>query len=191
MRNAVGGAVPVTEWDRLSAPSRAEVESLVEVLKSVESRATSASAFDYEKKRRAQSSGRDSNDIIGFNEHLSGEILRVGRSSGRKGRCTSAPRSGRPGERGRRAHLGEPAHRRPGAPTNEVARLIPAVARGDLSQKMILEIDGRPVRGEFLASAPPSTRWSISQLVRGGGYARCEGGTRERREARDRPTSKG
>src|SRR3712207_3110126 len=36
------------------------------------------------------------------------------------------------------------------APTNEVARVITAVARGDLSQKMFLEIEGRPVRGEFL-----------------------------------------
>src|ERR1022692_4566918 len=36
------------------------------------------------------------------------------------------------------------------APTNEVARVITAVARGDLSQKMVLEIEGRPVRGEFL-----------------------------------------
>ena len=36
------------------------------------------------------------------------------------------------------------------APTNEVARVITAVAKGDLSQKMSLEIEGRPVRGEFL-----------------------------------------
>jgi HAMP domain-containing protein len=36
------------------------------------------------------------------------------------------------------------------APTNEVARVITAVAKGDLSQKMFLEIEGRPVRGEFL-----------------------------------------
>src|SRR5450432_2015892 len=36
------------------------------------------------------------------------------------------------------------------APTNEVARVITAVARGDLSQKMVLEIEGRQVRGEFL-----------------------------------------
>src|SRR6202035_4710393 len=36
------------------------------------------------------------------------------------------------------------------APTNEVARVITAVARGDLSEKMVLEIEGRPVRGEFL-----------------------------------------
>jgi HAMP domain-containing protein len=35
-------------------------------------------------------------------------------------------------------------------PTTEVARVIGAVAKGDLSQTMAVEIDGRPLRGEFL-----------------------------------------
>ncbi|HUB90608.1 MAG TPA: HAMP domain-containing protein [Dyella sp.] len=35
-------------------------------------------------------------------------------------------------------------------PTTEVARVIGAVAKGDLSQSMTVEIDGRPLRGEFL-----------------------------------------
>ena len=35
-------------------------------------------------------------------------------------------------------------------PTAEVARVIGAVAKGDLSQTMTVEIDGRPLRGEFL-----------------------------------------
>src|ERR1700722_13401056 len=35
-------------------------------------------------------------------------------------------------------------------PTVEVARVIGAVARGDLAQRMSLEIDGRPLQGEFL-----------------------------------------
>ncbi|TIS81784.1 MAG: chemotaxis protein, partial [Mesorhizobium sp.] len=35
-------------------------------------------------------------------------------------------------------------------PTAEVARVIGAVAKGDLSQSMMVEIDGRPLRGEFL-----------------------------------------
>ncbi|CAN5729717.1 hypothetical protein BH23GEM6_BH23GEM6_21610 [soil metagenome] len=35
-------------------------------------------------------------------------------------------------------------------PTTEVARVLDAVARGDLSQKMVLEIDGKSVQGEFL-----------------------------------------
>jgi CheY-like chemotaxis protein/HAMP domain-containing protein len=34
-------------------------------------------------------------------------------------------------------------------PTNEVARVIEAVARGDLSQRIALRIDGQPVKGEF------------------------------------------
>src|SRR6202051_610787 len=34
-------------------------------------------------------------------------------------------------------------------PTTEVARVIVAVAEGDLSQKMALEIEGRPLKGEF------------------------------------------
>ena len=36
------------------------------------------------------------------------------------------------------------------APTIEVARVIKAVAEGDLSQKMVLEIDGKLAQGEFL-----------------------------------------
>ncbi|MGF7238060.1 MAG: HAMP domain-containing protein, partial [Frankia sp.] len=35
-------------------------------------------------------------------------------------------------------------------PTHAIARVIEAVADGDLSQHMPLEIDGRPLRGEFL-----------------------------------------
>src|SRR5688500_14091256 len=35
-------------------------------------------------------------------------------------------------------------------PTAEVARVIGAVAKGDLSQSMTIEIEGRPLRGEFL-----------------------------------------
>ena len=38
-------------------------------------------------------------------------------------------------------------------PTVEVARTIGAVAKGDLSQSMELEVDGRALKGEFLRSA--------------------------------------
>ena len=38
-------------------------------------------------------------------------------------------------------------------PTTEVTRTIAAVAKGDLSQTMRLEVDGRPLKGEFLRSA--------------------------------------
>src|SRR5438132_7488612 len=38
-------------------------------------------------------------------------------------------------------------------PTAEVTRTIGAVARGDLGQPMALEVDGRPLEGEFLRNA--------------------------------------
>src|SRR5689334_1362618 len=38
-------------------------------------------------------------------------------------------------------------------PTTEVTRAVGAVAKGDLSQAMALEVDGRPLEGEFLRSA--------------------------------------
>ena len=38
-------------------------------------------------------------------------------------------------------------------PTADVARTIGAVAKGDLSQSMELEVDGRALKGEFLRSA--------------------------------------
>src|SRR5688572_474572 len=38
-------------------------------------------------------------------------------------------------------------------PTSETARVIGAVAQGDLSQTMALEIDDRPLKGEFLRTA--------------------------------------
>jgi CheY-like chemotaxis protein/signal transduction histidine kinase/HAMP domain-containing protein len=38
-------------------------------------------------------------------------------------------------------------------PTTEMARVIGAVAKGDLSQTMNLDVDGRPLKGQFLRSA--------------------------------------
>jgi HAMP domain-containing protein len=38
-------------------------------------------------------------------------------------------------------------------PTTEVTRAVGAVAKGDLTQSMALEVDGRPLEGEFLRSA--------------------------------------
>ncbi len=38
-------------------------------------------------------------------------------------------------------------------PTTEVTRAVGAVAKGDLTQAMALEVDGRPLEGEFLRSA--------------------------------------
>ncbi len=44
-------------------------------------------------------------------------------------------------------------------PNTEVARVIGAVAKGDLSQAMALEIDDRPLTGEFLRTADSCPPW--------------------------------
>src|SRR2546422_429126 len=48
-------------------------------------------------------------------------------------------------------------------PTTEVTRAVGAVAKGDLGQSMALEVDGRPLEGEFLRSAKLVNRM-IDQL---------------------------
>ncbi|MGD9765405.1 MAG: HAMP domain-containing protein [Candidatus Binatia bacterium] len=48
-------------------------------------------------------------------------------------------------------------------PTTEVTRAIGAVAKGDLTQAMALDVDGRPLEGEFLRSAKLVNRM-IDQL---------------------------
>ena len=91
------------------------------------------------------------NEVVNLNEHEAEEIVRVGRLVGREGRMTE------------RAHLknadGSWAQSIDSInvliedlarPTTEVARVITAAAEGDLSQKMALEIEGTPVKGEFL-----------------------------------------
>src|SRR6266566_6965055 len=49
-------------------------------------------------------------------------------------------------------------------PTTEVTRAVGAVAKGDLGQSMALEVDGRPLEGEFLHSAKLVNRM-IDQLA--------------------------
>jgi len=38
-------------------------------------------------------------------------------------------------------------------PTNEMSRVIGAVAKGDLTRSVTLEIDGKPLEGEFMRTA--------------------------------------
>jgi signal transduction histidine kinase/ActR/RegA family two-component response regulator len=48
-------------------------------------------------------------------------------------------------------------------PTSDVARVIGAVAQGDLSKSMATEVDGRPLQGEFLRTATVINRM-VQQL---------------------------
>ncbi|HWD39859.1 MAG TPA: HAMP domain-containing protein [Fimbriimonas sp.] len=91
------------------------------------------------------------NDVITLSENEAQEIVRVGRLVGREGRMTE--RAALRGASGAWAESVEGINQLIedlARPTTEVARVITAVAQGDLTQKMALEIEGTPVKGEFL-----------------------------------------
>jgi HAMP domain-containing protein/CheY-like chemotaxis protein len=92
-----------------------------------------------------------------FNEHAemrertTRELVRVSRTIGREGRLTE--RAELPGLSGTWAQTLDAVNTVIDdlvRPTSEVARVIDAVADGDLSQKMALTISGQPLKGEFL-----------------------------------------
>ncbi len=140
----------ISDWDLLPSSSRDEIEQLVEVLKAIKSGDFSA-RISYSKGSVLSRAGELLNDIFGLSEHLSNELLRVGRIVGQEGRMTERASVG-PAKGAWAASVNSVNQLISDlvAPTNEVARVITAVARGDLSQKISLEIEGRPVRGEFL-----------------------------------------
>jgi HAMP domain-containing protein/CheY-like chemotaxis protein/signal transduction histidine kinase len=94
------------------------------------------------------------NDIVASNERMSQQLDRVGQVVGREGKTKQ------------RVRIGSAAGAWGGMetsinqliddllwPTTEVTRTIRAVAQGDLLQTMRLDVDGRPLEGEFLRSA--------------------------------------
>src|SRR5256886_727426 len=104
------------------------------------------------------------NDVIAKNERMTQELERIGRVVGKEGRITQ------------RASLGDVSNSWAGAvasvngligdlvhPTSEMARVIGAVAKGDLSKTMATDIEGRPLEGEFLRTAKTVNRM-VDQL---------------------------
>ncbi|HVH45687.1 MAG TPA: HAMP domain-containing protein, partial [Labilithrix sp.] len=84
-------------------------------------------------------------------DHTALELARVTRVVGRDGEMGERLRMD--GLRGGWETIGDSFNTVIGdlvRPSTEVARVIVQVAEGDLSQKMALEIDGKPIRGEFL-----------------------------------------
>src|SRR3954454_10597994 len=94
------------------------------------------------------------NDIFRLNARMASEFARISNAVGKEGRISQ------------RASLGPVSGGWADAvdsvngligdlvqPSTEVARVIGAVAKGDLSQTMALDVDGRPLKGEFLHTA--------------------------------------
>jgi HAMP domain-containing protein len=94
------------------------------------------------------------NEIIAANQEMALELKRVGQVVGKEGRTRERTRfhqsQGAWGEIEVSVNnLIEDLLR----PTGEVTRAIGAVAKGNLSQTVRLDVDGRPLEGEFLRSA--------------------------------------
>src|SRR5579871_4050057 len=94
------------------------------------------------------------NEIVSANQQMARELRRVGQAVGKEGRTRERTRfhesRGAWGEMEVSVNtLVEDLLR----PTAEVTRAIAAVAQGDLTQTVRLDVDGRPLEGEFLRSA--------------------------------------
>src|SRR3984957_19062302 len=94
------------------------------------------------------------NEIVAANQRMAKQLERVGQVVGREGKTRQRVRFG----------LSEGAWGEMESsvnsliddllwPTTEVTRAIAAVAQGDLLQTVQLDVDGRPLKGEFLRSA--------------------------------------
>src|SRR5262249_50276780 len=93
------------------------------------------------------------NDVVERNDQLTRELERVSRVVGREGKISQRATLG--GAVGSWNSLVDSVNTLIDdmtRPTAEMARVIGAVANGDLSQTMALEVDGRPLKGEFLRS---------------------------------------
>jgi signal transduction histidine kinase/CheY-like chemotaxis protein/HAMP domain-containing protein len=91
------------------------------------------------------------NDVVEMNEMFTGEFARIRNEVGKEGQISQRIRV--PAATGSWAEGVDSVNMLIGdlvRPTSEIARVIESVAKGDLSQGMLLEMDGSPLRGEFL-----------------------------------------
>ncbi len=104
------------------------------------------------------------NDIVTANQHMANELKRVGQVVGKEGRTRQRLDLAKP--RGAWREMQTSVNTLIDDlvwPTTEVTRAISAVAQGDLLQTVRLDVEGRPLEGEFLRSATIVNRM-IQQL---------------------------
>jgi HAMP domain-containing protein/CheY-like chemotaxis protein/signal transduction histidine kinase len=104
------------------------------------------------------------NEIIACNARMASELERVGTVVGKQGKTRQRVRMGRANgawiemETSVNTMIDDLLW-----PTSEITRALAAVAKGDLLQTVRLDVDGRPLEGEFLRSATIVNRM-IEQL---------------------------
>src|SRR5262245_39540187 len=94
------------------------------------------------------------NDIAATSDRRAADVARVSRMVGKEGKVKERlSLTGMVGTRAQETAAIDTLIDDLLWPTIEVTRAIGAVAKGDLGQSMSLEVDGRPLEGEFLRSA--------------------------------------
>src|SRR5262247_4546572 len=94
------------------------------------------------------------NEIVSSNARMASELERVGKVVGKQGKTRQRVKFGRAsGAWGEMETSVNTLIDDLVWPTTEVTRAIAAVAKGDLLQAIRLDVDGRPLEGEFLRSA--------------------------------------
>jgi HAMP domain-containing protein/CheY-like chemotaxis protein/signal transduction histidine kinase len=94
------------------------------------------------------------NEIVAANERMAKQLENIGQIVGREGKTRQRVRLGLSG--GAWGEMESSVNTLIDDllwPTREVTRVIGAVAQGDLLQTVRLDVDGRPLKGEFLQSA--------------------------------------
>ena len=91
------------------------------------------------------------NEVVALNQQMAAEFARVSRVVGKEGKIGHRAKvTGATGGWDSKLRAINELIDDMVQPTVEVARVIGAVAKGDLSQAMAVEIEGRPLKGEFL-----------------------------------------
>ena len=94
------------------------------------------------------------NEIVAANARMASELERVGKVVGKQGKTRQRVKFGRAsGAWGEMETSVNTLIDDLLWPTTEVTRALAAVAKGDLLQTVRLDVDGRPLEGEFLRSA--------------------------------------
>jgi HAMP domain-containing protein/CheY-like chemotaxis protein/signal transduction histidine kinase len=94
------------------------------------------------------------NDVVSANSKMAEQLERVGQVVGKEGKTRQRVRF--PGQAGAWSEMETSVNTLIEDllwPTTEVTRALAAFAQGDLTQNMRLDVDGRPLQGEFLRSA--------------------------------------
>ena len=91
------------------------------------------------------------NEAVGLNESITDEFSRLAKVVGKEGKIAQRAKvSGATGRWQAKLDAVNELVDDMVQPTTEVARVIEAVAKGDLAQHMSVDIDGRQLKGEFL-----------------------------------------